>query len=64
MPSNHWRSVENRAGSGQFLDLVTVQELLGRRDVSTTMVQRVNRGGPGVRSLADSLGTGLDGQFR
>lgn len=48
MPFNHLRSVENPLGPGQSLDLATIQELLGHRDVSTTMV-------------ADSLGTGLDG---
>jgi len=64
MPFNHWRSVENRLGSGQSLDLATVQELLDHRDVSTPWFNaciELNRGGRGVRSPADSLGTGLDG---
>ena len=38
MAFNHWGIMENRLGSGQSLDLATVQELLGHRDVSTTMV--------------------------
>ncbi|MBI4481628.1 MAG: tyrosine-type recombinase/integrase [Acidobacteria bacterium] len=35
----------------------TVQELLGHKDVSTTMISAgvLNRGGRGVRSLVDTL---------
>jgi len=42
---------------GAGYDVRAIQELLGQRDVRTTMIsaQALNRGGPGARSPSDGL---------